>query len=96
LIVSPHQLALDRAPEERSVFLVGACGEDQALRKEVESLLASHDKDGSFINSSAHEAAVELLVAEKSELKAGETIASYEIISFISRGGMGEVYLAQD
>jgi len=37
-----------------------------------------------------------LIVDEKAELKAGQTIGSYEIISFISRGGMGEVYLAQD
>src|SRR5687768_14177973 len=33
---------------------------------------------------------------EKSELKAGQTVGAYEILSFISRGGMGEVYLAQD
>ena len=88
--------ALDRAPAERSVFLANACGGDEALRHEVESLLASHEKGGSFIDSPAYEAAAEFLADEKAELKPGQVIGSYEIISFISRGGMGEVYLAQD
>jgi Tol biopolymer transport system component len=87
--------ALEQAPDERPGFLARACGEDETLRKEVKSLIAAHEKDGSFIDSPAYEAAAGL-VDERSELKTGETIGSYEIISFISRGGMGEVYLAQD
>ncbi|HZE69159.1 MAG TPA: protein kinase [Pyrinomonadaceae bacterium] len=90
------QSALGRAPGERSAFLASACGGDEALRQEVESLIASHEKDGSFIDSPAYLAAAELLADEQAELKPGQTIDSYEVISFISRGGMGEVYLAQD
>src|SRR5437870_5010445 len=90
------QAAVDRAPGEQSDFLASACGEDEMLRKEVESLIDSHEKSGEFIDSPAYEAAAELIVDEKAELKPGQTIGSYEIISFISRGGMGEVYLAQD
>src|ERR1700674_2893827 len=90
------QSVLERAPTERDVFLAGVCGGDESLRKEVESLLASHEKDGSFIDSPAYEAAAELIAHETAELKPGQVIGSYEIISFISRGGMGEVYLAQD
>ena len=90
------QAVLDQAPEKRSAFLANACGGDEPLRKEVESLLASHEKDGSFINFPAYEAAAELIVDEKAELKPGQVVGSYEIVSFISRGGMGEVYLAQD
>ena len=82
------QAVLDRAPEERSALLANACGGDDPLRKEVESLLASHEKDGSFINSPAYAAAAELIVGEKAELKPGQVVGSYEIASFISRGGM--------
>lgn len=89
------QSGLERAPAERSVFLASACGGDEALLKEVESLIAANEKDGSFIDSPAYEAAADMLSGDQ-ELKAGQTIAAYEIISFISRGGMGEVYLAQD
>jgi serine/threonine protein kinase/Flp pilus assembly protein TadD len=88
--------ALQHEPGERYVFLSSACGEDESLRKELESLIASYEKEGSFIDSPAYQAAAELIVNEKAELKPGQVIGSYEIISFISRGGMGEVYLAQD
>jgi Tol biopolymer transport system component/serine/threonine protein kinase len=88
--------ALQREPEERSVFLSQACSGDEALHKELESLIAAHEKGGSFIDSPAYEAAADLIVDEEAEVEPGQTIASYEIISFISRGGMGEVYLAHD
>ncbi len=90
------QAALESAPGERSTFLSNACGRDESLRKEVESLLASHEKDGSFIDSPAYEAAADLIMDERAELKPGQVVGAYEIASFISRGGMGEVYLAQD
>ncbi len=83
-------------PEERAAFLSQACGGDEWLRSEVESLIASHEKDGSFIDSPAYQAAAELLVDENSELKAGQTIGHYQILSTLGRGGMGEVYLAHD
>src|ERR1700752_206855 len=83
-------------PEERSSFISQACSGDDALRSEVESLIASHEESGNFIDQPAFEAAASLLTREKTELSPGQMIASYEVISFISRGGRGEVYLAQD
>ncbi len=88
--------ALMYRPEERGPFIVEACSGDENLRSEVESLIASHEQSGSFIDKPAFEAAASLLAGERAELKPGQTIASYEVISFISRGGMGEVYLAED
>ncbi|HKR12508.1 MAG TPA: protein kinase [Pyrinomonadaceae bacterium] len=88
--------AIKYRPEHRGTFLSQACLGDDALRSEVESLIVSHEKEGSFIDEPAYYAAAELLVAEKSELPSGYSIGNYEVLSFISRGGMGEVYLAQD
>src|SRR5258708_8206404 len=80
---------------ERAVFLSQACAGDRHLRSEVESLIASHEKTGSFIDAPAYEATAHLIVDERAELKPGQAVGSYEITSFISRGGMGEVYLSQ-
>ena len=35
--------ALERVPEERETFVSQACGEDQSLRAEVESLLSAYE-----------------------------------------------------
>jgi serine/threonine protein kinase len=87
--------AMNYRPEERSSFISQACSGDEALRSEVESLIASHERSGSFIDEPALAAAA-AFIANEAELQPGRTIGSYEILSFISRGGMGEVYLAED
>jgi eukaryotic-like serine/threonine-protein kinase len=88
--------AIMHRPEERDMFISRACSGDDELRSEVESLIASHEQSGDFIDQPAFEVAASLLVNERAELNPGQTIGSYEVISFISRGGMGEVYLAED
>lgn len=88
--------AITYRPDERSSFISRACSGDDQLRHEVESLIASHEESGNFIDQPAFEAAASLLAREKRELSPSQMIASYQVISFISRGGMGEVYLAED
>src|SRR6266567_3655803 len=88
--------ALKYEAAERSDFLSGACAGDESLRQTVESLISSHEKTVSIINAPAYKVACDVLAEERHELQAGQTFASYEIISFVSKGGMGEVYLAQD
>lgn len=90
------QSALDCDPADRAAFLAGVCDGDVELRKEIESLLAASEKGGSFIDSPAYAAAATLIVDEPAALKRGMTVGPYDIDSFISRGGMGEVYLAHD
>ena len=42
------QKALELKPEERAGFLAQRCGEDSALRREVETLIASEGQTGSM------------------------------------------------
>ena len=88
--------AIVQEPAQRYAFVADACGGDEFLREEVESLISAHEKDGSFIDSPAYQMAPESSVIEQGQLTPGQAVGSYEIVSFISRGGMGEVYLGED
>src|SRR6266850_3023336 len=87
---------LEMEPGERGPFLAQACGEDQALRNEVESLVSSHDKPAGFLDNGALVAAANLLVDTDVEFSVGQRIHHYEIVAPLGAGGMGEVFLADD
>ena len=77
---------LERAPSERAFFLAQACDGDQALRQEVESLLATDEQGrSSFLQS-----------PPSLRLVRGMRLGDYEIQSLLGAGGMGEVYRARD
>jgi eukaryotic-like serine/threonine-protein kinase len=75
------------------VYVAEACGGNEALRQEVESLLASSDSAKSFLETPAVAQVEDALGAKNLE---GRQIGSYQIETWIGAGGMGEVYRARD
>src|SRR3954465_6436128 len=88
--------ALEHDSGERMAFVAQACADDESLRSEVESLIASHEQADSFIEHPAFEAAAELLADDQAQLAGGQRIGHYKVIALLGEGGMGEVYMAQD
>ena len=88
--------ALDQEPEQTSAFLDTACEGDQLLRRKVETLLASHQRAGGFIETSAVGITTRIIENGQADLLVGRTIGHYKISKRIGAGGMGEVYLATD
>ena len=86
---------------QRTAFLAQACGDDEALRQEVEELLRYADETGELLKGNALEAAARQLdAADLSVINApslvGQQLGVYKILAPIGKGGMGEVYLAED
>ena len=87
--------ALDRDAGERAAFVAGACGDDHALRQDVEALLAHAQTAEGFLAVPMGAVAAHVL-AESGASLVGRKISSYTIFSHLGTGGMGEVYRARD
>ena len=88
--------ALDVPPDKRERFLDNACAGDDELRREIESLLASSDDAGSFMEHPAIGKVADIIESSGRKIETGRCFGHYEIVRQIGAGGMGEVYLAKD
>ena len=82
------------SPSERADYLDQACAGNPRLRREVEDLLAAHDRLGG-VNGNGRPPGPGATVDGPPTERPGTMIGSYKLLQQIGEGGMGVVYMAE-
>jgi serine/threonine protein kinase len=80
--------------QERAAYVRGACGEDQALRQQIESLIQAHEDVGGFMPTDPGETVITIPDRPLAEGE-GTCIGRYKLLQRIGEGGMGVIYMAE-
>lgn len=92
--------ALERSGDEREQLINEACGNDPDLLARVRRLLEGHERGHNFLDISSYDSLKktfeDAITAPHLILPAGTMMGKYTIVEFVSGGGMGQVYLANE
>src|SRR5215510_5846448 len=91
-----YHSALEHEDGQRAAFLATACADDDSLRREVESLLAHQSQAENLMAAPVMEVAAKALADDQIGSMTGQSLGSYQILSRLGAGGMGEVFCARD
>src|SRR4030095_15237266 len=93
-----YHAALRVTTDQRAAFLKDACGGDEELLGEVESLLTHEESAEAFIKAPAFEVAARLIArgnsfrSEAEPAAVGTMISHFRVLEKLGQGGMGVVY----
>lgn len=96
-------MALDVEPSGREALLDVECGEDLALRRQVEALLKVHDEPDSLLDSPRIDVGISGVeppeppstIDQSITEMPGTRIVPYKLLELVGEGGMGSVWMAE-
>jgi serine/threonine protein kinase/tetratricopeptide (TPR) repeat protein len=88
--------AVELVGPERAAYLARVCPEPSPLRLEVDSLISAHESGNDLFDHTAVTLAMKVIGSRSGDSMTGKQIGVYKVLSSLGKGGMGEVYLAED